>query len=115
MMLFFMLGLFVAKHGVLTHVVDFGYSAGRSPNNRFWRWGLLSQCLAEAAVSTYILASYHLDEVIWLLIAEQFALALSGVVERRTPVHKVLIAHVACEFGVLLVYVAMLVQLNYLR
>lgn len=105
-----MLGLFLLKHGLLAHVVDFGYSLSRLPSRRYWFLGLLSHCLVEASV-TYLLmwrVGYSWCEVAWVLALEVAALTASSLVERRAPLQRLLYSHVLCEVGVLAVYAAAL-------
>lgn len=107
---FVMLGLFLLKHGLLAHVVDFGYSLSRLPSRRYWFLGLLGHCSVEAATSLVLFFqfNYTWGEVAWVLALETAALAASSLVERRAPLRRLLVSHVLCETGVLAVYAAVL-------
>ena len=97
-------GLFVLKHALLSHVVDFGYSLSRSSTHRFWYLGIAGNTAAEAVVSMYLLFQYSWKDAAAVLLVEHIALLASSVVERRAPVTKLLQIHVYCEVFVLLTY-----------
>lgn len=99
-----LLGLFLLKHALLAHVVDFGYSLSRSPNSRYWWMGVPTQCAAEIVASMYILHLWTWGEVALALSFETAALIVSSLVERGAPLRKLLPTHVICELGVLSVY-----------
>lgn len=98
------LGLFLLKHGLLAHVVDFGYSYSRSLCRRFWFLGLFTHCVLELAVSMLILYSQGWTQSQWVLAGELMALVASCWVERRAPMRRLLRTHFACEVAVLAVY-----------
>ncbi len=95
--------LFVVKHGLLAHVIDFGYSQARSTKNPYWRWGLLGEGLAELSVTALLLLGQVGHVSPWLAI-EMVALIGSCLLERQAPLTRLLHAHVASEFGVLIAY-----------
>lgn len=70
-----LLGLLLLKHGLLAHLVDFGYSASRRQQNKLWYLGLLFHSLAELAGTMYVLSQFSLESVVLVLLIE-----LSGVV-----------------------------------
>lgn len=99
-----LLGLFLLKHALLAHVVDFGYSLSRSPTARFWWLGLPAQCAAEFVASMFILHRWTWSEVALALSFETAALVVSSLVERGAPLRKLLLTHFLCELAVLSVY-----------
>lgn len=98
------LGLLLLKHGLLAHVVDFGYSASRHTNCRFWYVALLFQCLAEMAGTLYVLSHLHLEVVLVVLLVETIGHVITAVLERGTPLHRLLIRHLICEAGIAVAY-----------
>lgn len=100
-----LLALFLIKHWVLAHVVDFGYSASRRAGNRYWRIAHLFQCLAELSGTLYILHHLRL-EVHWsLLVAEWAGLSFTTLMERKAPLHRLLSRHLWCELFMVALYV----------
>ncbi|QVD49352.1 hypothetical protein LUCX_282 [Xanthomonas phage vB_XciM_LucasX] len=100
-----LLGLLLLKHGLLAHVIDFGYSASRRGNYRFWLFALLCQCLAEMAGSLYVLSKYPLNVALVALLIELAGLIPTTMLEREAPLRKLLSRHLQCEGLMLLVYV----------
>ena len=100
------LGLLLLKHALLAHVVDFGYSLGRSTNHRWWWFGILSQSSAELVASIFILQQWTWDEATLALSLEAVALVASSLVERGAPLRRLLLVHVGCELSVMAVYIA---------
>ena len=98
--------LFVVKHGLLAHVIDFGYSHARSTKNPYWKWGLLGEVLVELAVTVLLLLGQVSQLSPWLAI-EMVALIASCLLERRAPLTRLLHTHVLCELGVLVAYAAL--------
>ncbi len=101
---FAMMGLFLAKHGLLAHVVDFGYSYSRSVGRRFWFLGLITHTTLELSVSYLLLWCYGQTQVAWVLIPELVALVASSWVERNAPMRRLPRTHVQCELAVFAVY-----------
>jgi hypothetical protein len=102
--------LFVTKHGLMAHVIDFGYSQGRSNATGWWPLGLLGSLLAELAVSVLLISELaHFCCSAWILL-EAVGLVGSCLVERRAPVTRLLSTHVRCEAVMLVVYA--LIALN---
>ncbi len=99
-----LLGLLLLKHGLLAHVVDFGYSASRRTNRRFWYVALLFQCLAEMAGTLYVLSHLHLEVVVTVLLAETAGHSITAVLERGTPLDRLLVRHLSCEVGIAVMY-----------
>ncbi len=99
-----LLGLLLLKHGLLAHVIDFGYSAARRANYRFWYVALALHCLAEMAGTLFVLSHMSLSVVSVVLLIEFAGLATSAVVEREAPLNRLLVRHVACEAGMATVY-----------
>lgn len=106
-----LMGLFLLKHGLLAHVVDFGYSLSRSPKKRHWFLGLYSHAVAEAAGSVFLLSHFTWSEAAIALSLEHIAIVLSSLVERRAPLRKLLQVHIYCEVGVMLVYLTIVMLL----
>lgn len=98
------LGLFLFKHGLLTHVVDFGYSYSRSVGRRFWFLGLMTHCMTELTVSALIMRCHGWTLLPWVLSLELLALVTSSWVERKAPLPRLLRTHIGCELAVLAVY-----------
>jgi hypothetical protein len=101
-----LLGLLLLKHGVLAHVIDFGYSASRRSAYRFWYVALILQCLAEMVGTLFVLSNYSLDVVTVVLLIEITGLATTSVLERDAPLGRLLVRHVLCEFAMVAVYVS---------
>jgi hypothetical protein len=99
-----LLGLLVLKHGLLAHVVDFGYSASRRSTCRYWYVALVLQCLAEMVGTLFVLSNYSLHTVSIVLLVEMIGLSMTAVVERSTSLDRLLIRHVMCELAMLTVY-----------
>ena len=99
-----LLGLLLLKHGLMAHAVDFGYSAARRGNSRFWYVALFFHCLAEMVGTLYVLSHLHLSVVSILLLIEFAGLTTTAVVEREAPLNRLLTRHVVCEFCMALVY-----------
>ena len=108
-----LLGLLLLKHGLLAHVVDFGYSASRRSSSRFWYVALMFQCLAEMAGTLYVLSHLHLQEVVIVLLIELAGLCTTAVIERESPLNQLLVRHVACESVMVLMYTGLAVFLAY--
>ena len=104
------LGLFLLKHGLLAHVVDFGYSLSRMQSRTYWFFAMLCHCTMEASISTVVLTKlgFSWTEAAWVLATEFVAMIVSSLVERRAPLRRLLISHVACELGVFAVYASVL-------
>lgn len=98
---FAMMGLFLLKHGLLAHVVDFGYSYSRSLCRRYWFLGIATHGFLELGVSYLLLVDWGWNSVRWVLAMELLALVVSSWVERRAPMRRLLRTHVACEVAVL--------------
>lgn len=98
------LGLFLFKHGLLAHVVDFGYSYSRSACRRYWFLGLITHCTLELSVSYLLLSGWGWSLLKWVLVGELLALVVSSWVERKAPMRRLLRTHVACEVAVLVIY-----------
>lgn len=106
-----LLALLLIKHGVLAHVIDFGYSSSRRCGNRFWYVAHLFQCLAELSGTLYVL--HHMGvRMHWsLLVVEWAGLSLTTFLERKAPLSRLLSRHVWCEFLMVLMYVVVSVGL----
>jgi hypothetical protein len=102
-----LLGLLVLKHGLLAHVVDFGYSASRRSAYRFWYVALTLQCLAEVVGSLFVLSNYSLQMVSVILLVELAGLSTTAVMEREAPLERLLYRHVLCELTMLAAYAVM--------
>lgn len=100
-----MLGLLLLKHGLLAHLVDFGYSASRRQQNKFWYMSLLFHCLAELAGTMYVLSQFSLEVVVLVLLIELSGVVITTLCEREAPLRKMLGRHIACEVGMVAVYV----------
>lgn len=101
------MGLFFLKHGLLAHVVDFGYSLSRSPSHRLWWCGLIVHCLMEAVVTLCLLHGQPWAVAAVALALEHTALVVSSLVERRASLQLLLQTHVQCELVVLATYVVL--------
>jgi hypothetical protein len=104
---FVLLGLLLFKHGVLAHVIDWGYSEARNPHNRCWRMYLTRQVIVEALVSGGLYRWLHPmpGHLLSLMLASELvALIVSCLVERRAPMRKLIEYHLLSELAVLLVY-----------
>jgi hypothetical protein len=99
-----LLGLLVLKHGLLAHVIDFGYSASRRSTYRFRYVALVLQCLAEITGTLFVLSSYSLQVVTVVMLVELAGLFTTAVWEREAPLDRLLIRHVQCELAMLAVY-----------
>ncbi len=102
-----LLGLLLLKHGLLAHVIDFGYSAARRHNYRFWYVALVMHCLAETVGTLFVLSHFPLGVVSVVLLIEFAAAATTAVMEREAPMHRLLYQHLLCELTMLVVYVLM--------
>lgn len=98
------LGLFLFKHGLLAHVVDFGYSYSRSACRRAWLLGAFTHSCLELSVSYLILDGWGWSPLKWVLAGELLALVVSSWVERKAPMRRLLRTHMACEVAVLVYY-----------
>ena len=101
MSLVFIMGLFLFKHGLLCHVIDFGYSRSRRGAAGGWYLGLFSHAIAELLVSLYILRTWSWEVASVCLGLELAALLLTGLIERRAPLRKLLVTHLQCELIVI--------------
>lgn len=103
-LLFFFL---VAKHVVLSHIVDSGYSDSRDPANRhWWLWSLMN-VLSEALVTWTVLAvglKYREEWVRELMGAEACILLLGCAYERIAPLRRLLFSFILAETVLCLVY-----------
>lgn len=102
-----LLGLLLLKHGVLAHVIDWGYSESRHPHNRVWQLHLLRQTLLEGLVTGCLLYwpfSRPEEVIAAVVVTEAFALITSCLVERRAPIRQMVEYHLVLELAVLLVY-----------
>lgn len=96
--------LFVTKHGLIAHVIDFGYSQARSNATPWWPLGLIGTLLLEMSVSVLLIAELvHFCCTHWVFL-ECAALICSCLLERRAPLTRLLSAHIRCELSVLVVY-----------
>lgn len=100
-----LLGLLLLKHGLLAHLVDFGYSASRRQQNKFWYLGLLFHSLAELAGTMYVLSQFSLEAVVLVLLIELAGVVTTTLFEREAPLRKMLGRHIVCELGMVVVYV----------
>lgn len=101
------LGLFLIKHGLLVHVVDFGYSYSRSQRQRTWYLGLLMHVLLECATSGLLLWAFWVPEISVALLIEAAMLCVACTLERRASYRWLIQMHVLGEVLVLLSYAAM--------
>lgn len=99
-----LLGLLLLKHGFLAHVVDFGYSASRRANRRFWYVALVLQCLAEMAGTLYVLSHLDLQVVLVVLLVELSGHCVTALLERDAPLGRLLTQHLKCEIGLAMLY-----------
>ncbi len=99
-----LLGLLLLKHGLLAHVIDFGYSAARRDSYRFWYVALALHCLAEMVGTLFIFSHFHLNVVSILLLIEFAGLSTTAIVEREAPLNRLLIRHITCEISMVIVY-----------
>lgn len=99
-----LLGLLVLKHGLLAHIVDFGYTASRRSTFRFWYLALILQCLAEAVGTLFVLSAYSLQMVSVVLLVELIGLSATASLERESPLDRLLVRHVVCEVTMLTIY-----------
>ncbi len=102
-----LLGLLLLKHGLLAHVIDFGYSAARRHNYRFWYVALVMHCLAETVGTLFILSHFPLSVVSVVLLIEFAGAATTAVLEREAPLQRMLIYHLLCEVTMFMLYVLM--------
>lgn len=100
-----LLGLLLLKHGVLAHVIDFGYSAARRSGYRLWGVALVLHCLAEMVGTLFVLSNFSLPVALVVLLVEFAGLATSSTLEREAPLNRLLLRHVLCETGMLVTYV----------
>lgn len=99
------LGLLVLKHAVLAHVVDFGYSASRRSNYRFWVPSTVFHCLAEGVGTVVVLNSFlTMETALPLLLVEVLGLVTCTVAERRAPMRSLVWWHLSCESAMLGLY-----------
>lgn len=98
------LGLFLFKHGLLAHAVDFGYSYSRSAYRRSWWIGTISHCSLELTTSQLILYYLGFSLCQWLVVIELVALVISSWIERNAPLRRLLKTHIVCELAVLVSY-----------
>ena len=101
-----LLGLLLLKHGLLAHVVDFGYSASRRAHRPLWCVALLLQCIAEMAGTLYVLSHLELQVVVVAMLAELAGHCVTAVMERDAPLNRLLTRHLKCELGLVALYVA---------
>lgn len=103
---FVLLGLLLFKHGVLAHVVDFGYSDCRNPRIKRMHENLAKHCITEAAATILLLkvSGASCCVVPLVLALELLAQIASSLVERRAPIRRVIEYHVTAEVAVLMVY-----------
>lgn len=104
MSLAILMGLFLFKHGLLCHVVDFGYSRSRRHSSSIWYLGLLTHTSAEFLVSLYILRNWTWEVAGIALGLELAILLASGLIERRAPLRKLLRIHLISEMMVMVTY-----------
>ena len=98
------LGLFLFKHGLLAHAVDFGYSYSRSAYRRSWWIGTISHCSLELTISQMILYYLGFGLCQWLLIVELTVFVISSWIERNAPLRRLVKTHLACELSVFVSY-----------
>ncbi|MDH2154218.1 hypothetical protein [Stenotrophomonas sp. GD03657] len=97
---------FTAKHVLLAHVVDFGYSQARS-TEKDWRWlGMLGWLAAELSITTVLLLEVMRINPFWFVAFEGLFLIGTCLVERKAPLTRLLGTHVKCELTVLVAYAA---------
>lgn len=99
-------GAFLLKHGLLAHVVDFGYSYSRA-KRKWWPVGFVGHVVAEATLSLFLLQQHSVKQATVVLGIEFVALAVSTLAERKAPLRRLLVTHVVSELFVLLVYGAL--------
>lgn len=98
------LGLFLLKHGLLAHAVDFGYSYSRSAYRRSWWIGTVAHCSLELIVTQSLLFYLGYGLCHWILLVELAALATSSWIERNASIRRLLTTHLTCEFAVMCSY-----------
>lgn len=102
-----LLGLLLFKHGLLAHVIDFGYSASRRNNYRFWYVALVMHCLAETVGTLFVLSHFPLSVVCVVVLIEVSGAATTAVLEREAPMQRMLVFHLLCELVMFALYVLM--------
>lgn len=102
-----LLGLLLFKHGMLAHVIDFGYSSARRSGYRLWYVALVLHCLAEMVGTLFVLSNFPLPVVMVVLLVEFAGLATTSVLEREAPLNRLLLRHVLCETAMIATYVFM--------
>lgn len=98
------LGLFLLKHGLLAHAVDFGYSYSRSAYRRSWWIGTISHCSLELTVTQSLLFYLGYGLCHWILLIELAVLVISSWIERNASLRQLLRTHLACELAVVVSY-----------
>ncbi len=93
--------LFVLKHGLLAHVIDFGYSLSRSSTARWWILGLVGNLLVELSFTAIIIFYWFHRPVSSYILLEPLILAASCLYERRATLTQMLRYHVRSELIVL--------------
>jgi hypothetical protein len=101
---FTLLGLFLLKHVVLVHIVDFGFSQSRSQRQRWWYLGLGMHCALELTVSALIYRLHWTDEVYIALLLEAAAMGVACLLERRSTYSNMIRNHLLGELLVATTY-----------
>jgi hypothetical protein len=99
-----LLGLFLLKHVLLVHVVDFGYSQSRSQRQRWWYLGLAMHGILEVSVSALIYLTVWTDLVFIALLLEMASIGMACLLERHSMYSNLIRNHVLGELLVVVVF-----------
>jgi len=87
-----------SKHLIITNILDIGYSWARNTSRKHWRFALFMWIFAEVATSAAIALSLGFPFEPAILIAEVIVLTIACLIERRSVLDSVILAHLLCEF-----------------
>lgn len=96
--------LLVVKHGVLAHIVDFGYSQSRDPNSPWWALGLVGVMMIELSVTYTMFSLMALHGSFAVCAAEAIFAILTCLAERRASITHMLRIHILSELSLLVAY-----------
>lgn len=99
-----LLGFFLLKHAMLSHVLDVGYSSSRMSTNPKYRSSTTLFVSAEITATGVLFLFYSPTLLLPAMSLEAAILLLTSIIERKSPPRILLWTHLCCELTVAAFY-----------